>query len=195
MRTMWRSALGATIGLLAGAAVALPQEPAGGTAEAADAKPRRAGFWIGFGAGGGWNTSEGLEEGQRAGGALYLRMGGTPGRKVLIGGELIGWGRDADDATVGRGNATVSVLFYPSATGSFFLKGGVGGSSLEIERDGSEETKNGFGSTLGAGWDIRLSRGLSLTPNADFLFQAFDAGENLQSTNTLFLLTLGLTFH
>lgn len=28
----------------------------------------------------------------------------------------------------------------------------------------------------------------------DLLFQAFDAGENLQSTNPLFLLTLGLTF-
>lgn len=62
-------------------------------------------------------------------------------------------------------------------------------------REGETEAERGFGSTLGAGWDIRLSRKLSLTPNADFLFQAFDAGENLQSTNTLLLLTVGLTFH
>lgn len=157
--------------------------------------PRRAGFWIGFGLGGGWNTSEGLDDDQRAGGALYLRMGGSPSARVLLGGEVIGWGRDIDGTTVGRGNATFSVLFYPDRRGGLFLKGGVGGSNVTIERDGETEAERGFGSTLGAGWDIRLSRKLSLTPNADFLFQAFDAGENLQSTNTLFLLTVGLTFH
>lgn len=187
-RTAWAVAIFALLATMP----AWAQEMGGG---ADDPKPRRSGFWIGFGGGAGWNTSEGLDDDRRAGGALYLRMGGSPSQKLLIGGEIIGWGRELNEATVARGNATVSALFYPSRRGGLFLKGGLGGSSLEIKRDGDNETENGFGSTLGVGWDIRLSRSLSLTPNADFLFQAFDAGENLQSTNTLFLLTLGLTFH
>ncbi len=156
---------------------------------------RREGFWIGGGLGPGWNTSEGLDDDRRGGLAGYLRLGGTPSEKVLLGAEFIAWGREDGDITTTRGNATFSVFFYPRRTGNLFVKAGVGGSSVEWKRDAVSVTENGFGLTVGGGLDIRLSRKLSLTPNADFLFQAFDAGENLQSTNTLFLLTLGLTFH
>ncbi len=166
-----------------------------GVGDAEAQESRRRGFWVGFGLGPGWNTSEGLDDGRRAGFSGYLRMGGTISRKVLLGGEVIGWGRDDDGTTVGRGNVTVTALFYPKATGSFFLKGGVGGSSVEVKRENVSVTDTGFGLTLGTGWNVRLGQSLSLTPNVDFLFQAFDAGENLQSTNTMLILTLGLTFH
>ncbi len=163
------------------------------------AQRRHQGFWIGFGLGGGANTSEGLDDSRRGGGAAYLRLGGTVSQQVLLGGEVIGWGRSDDGATVSRGNATFSVLVYPSRSGGFFLKGGVGGANVTVETEerGGRLTReeSGFGGTVGAGFDIRLGRNIYLTPNIDWLFQAFDAGQNLASTNTLLLFTLGLTWH
>lgn len=157
------------------------------------------GFWGSAGLGGGWNTSEGLADEQRGGGAAYLRLGGTPSQRLLLGGEIIGWGREVGDATLTRSNATFSVQFYPSERGGFFVKGGVGGANVEISEETAGATvttsEQGFATTLGVGWDVRLGSNLYLTPNADFLFQAFDAGPNLASTNTLFLLTAGLSWH
>ncbi len=160
---------------------------------------RRRGFWIGFGLGAGWNTSEGLDNDRRIGGAGYLRMGGTVSPNVLLGGESIGWGRTEDDVTLGRGNATFTAMFYPSRTGGFYVKGGIGFSYVSVAIAGPGNTtitadESGFGSTVGLGYDIPLGR-VSLTPAADFLIQAFDAGQNLASTNTMFLLTLGLAWY
>jgi hypothetical protein len=39
------------------------------------------------------------------------------------------------------------------------------------------------------GWDIPLGRTVSITPNADFLFQ-----ELFGTSNTLLIFTLGVTF-
>jgi opacity protein-like surface antigen len=160
---------------------------------------RRQGFWIGFGPGGGWNTSEGLDDERRAGGALFVRLGGTVSPNVLLGGEAIGWGRSEDGATVTRGNTTFTALFYPSSTGGFFLKAGVGGSWVSVDTQvlgvNVSATENGFGLTGGLGIDIRLSDNWSFTPGADLLIQAFDAGPNLTSTNSLVLLTLGFVRH
>lgn len=166
-------------------------------AEAQD-QGRRDGFWIGFGLGAGWNTSEGLDDDRRIGGAAYLRLGGTPSPNVLLGGETIGWGRTEDDVTLTRGNATFTAMFYPSTTGGFYLKGGIGVSSVTVATEVGNTTVStseaGFGSTVGVGVDIPLGR-VSLTPAADWLFQAFDAGQNISSTNTLLLLTLGLAWY
>lgn len=165
---------------------------------AAQDEERRRGFWIGFGLGAGWNTSEGLDNDRPIGGAAYLRLGGTVSPNVLLGGETIGWGRTEDDVTVARGNATFTAMFYPSPTGGFYLKGGIGFSSITVAVTSGNTTvstsENGFGTTLGLGYDIPLGR-VSLTPAADFLIQAFDAGPNLTSTNTMLLFTLGLAWY
>ncbi len=171
------------------------------------AQPRE-GFWIGFGAGGGWNTSEGLDGNRRGGGAFHFRLGGTPSPNVLIGAEFIGWNRvcrsfvfacKEGGITVGRGNVTLLVLLFPSRTGGFYVKGGIGGSSATVVTNvlgaNVSAKKDGFGATVGTGINIRLGSNLYLTPGLDWLFQAFDAGQNLASTNTLFLITLGLTWH
>lgn len=163
------------------------------------AQSRRQGFWIGFGLGGGWNTSEGLDDERPAGGAAFIRLGGTVSPNVLLGADAMGWGRDLDGSTVTRGNTTFTVMFYPDPLGGFFLKGGVGGSWISVSSQilGATvtATENGFGATTGLGFDIRLSDNWSITPAADFLFQAFDAGNNLSSTNSLFLLTVGFVRH
>lgn len=176
--------------------VVIAQDVSPVAAQEAERETPRDGFWISGGIGGGWNTSEGLDDARRGGGAAYLRLGGTPDPRFLLGGELIGWGREDDGTTTTRANATFSVLFYPDETGRFFVKGGFGGASVEVEtEDGEQSREQGFGTTLGLGYDVRLSRSLSLTPAANWLFQAFDAGPGLTSTNTLFLVTVGLSWH
>lgn len=156
------------------------------------------GFWISFGLGGGVNVSDGLDGERLAGGAAYVRLGGTPHPQWLLGGEAIGWGRSVDGEQLARGNATFSVQFYPSRNTGFFVKGGVGGSSISVSTTSGSTTtitsEYGFGTTLGVGFDIRLARNFYLTPNLDWILQVFDA-ENLPGTNSIILLTIGATWH
>ncbi|NIM52326.1 MAG: hypothetical protein GTN62_13610 [Gemmatimonadales bacterium] len=152
------------------------------------------GFWISFGVGGGWNTTENIAGESLVGGAGYLRLGGTPNERFLIGGEAIAWVREENNEVLVRGNSTFSLLFYPSYYGGFFLKGGVGAASVEnITQAGNVtivETDYGFGATFGAGFDVRFARNFYLTPGLDFLFQRIDDSEN-----ALLLITVGVTWH
>lgn len=155
---------------------------------------RHRGFWIGFGAGGGWNTSDGLDGETLGGGAVYLRLGGTPSERLLVGGEVNGWLRDQDGAVVSRGNVTLTLMFYPSRNGGLFVKGGAGVAqvavSQRIQNVTTTITDEGVGTTLGAGFDIRLGRNFYVTPNVDFLFQSIN-----DANNTLTLFSLGVTWH
>jgi hypothetical protein len=162
-------------------------------AAAQESAPHR-GFWIGFGLGGGWNTAKNVDNDTKPGGAMYLRLGGTPNRQLLLGGELSGWYSKEGDADLTRGNVTFSALFYPGRRGGFFLKGGVGASSVSTAVSSGAitvtETHEGFGTTVGLGYDVRLGRNFFLTPNADFLFQKIEGAQN-----TLVLLSVGATWH
>jgi hypothetical protein len=137
-----------------------------------------AGAWFSGGGGGGWL------EGNR-GGAVYLRVGGTPHRKVLFGGEVLGWIRDESSQV----NVTATALWYPAyvRTGQpgsdWFLKGGFGVAA-------SEGDDTGLGLTFGTGYDFRLGSNFYVTPNVDVLVQFFE-----QTTLTGVLISLGLGFH
>ena len=162
------------------------------------------GFWIGFGVGGGINTNEGLDGEKLNGGAGYLRLGGTVSQKVMLGFDGVFWGRDQDNTGIARGNGTFSMLFYPSRNGGGFLKSGIGWANVSrVTTSGNtttSTTKAGFGLTLGAGWDVRLGSNLYLTPNLDFLLQAFESENDpvlghIPGSNSLLTFTLGLTWH
>ncbi len=136
------------------------------------------GVWFSGGLGGGW--LEGIR-----GGAVYLRVGGTPTKRVLFGGEVITWFRDGASRT----NVAATALIYPfyERTGvpghDLFFKGGFG-----VAATSGDDT--GVGMTLGSGYDLRLGSNFYVTPNLDFLIMFF--GER---TDTAILLTLGLGFH
>jgi hypothetical protein len=155
------------------------------------------GFWIGFGLGGGWNVSDGLDGESLPGTGGYFRLGGTPSQKVLLGFEGSGWARARFDEVLTRGNGMFIVMLYPSENGGFFLKGGVGGASVtRIRTFGTVTVESGFGASAGIGFDVRLGNNIYLTPNFDWLFQAFDAGlAGGSNTNSIVLFTLGLTWH
>jgi hypothetical protein len=160
--------------------------------QTANAQGRRQGFWISGGIGAGVdNTSD------NAGGAAYLRLGGTLGQ-VLLGGEVNGWTRSENGAALTRSNTTFTALIYPSATAGFFFKGGVGVSIIRVSTDilgvSASATEQGFGSVLGIGYDIPLSPKISLTPNLDVLTQTWDPGLGTE-TQTVVLFTIGVTGH
>lgn len=161
------------------------------------------GFWIGFGIGGGVNVAKGLDGEQLGGGGGYFRLGGTPDPHVLLGGELIGWGRERFNQTLGRGNGTFIVMLYPDPDAGAYVKIGVGGATVTTTEDFGATTitttTNGFGATAGLGFEVPLGR-MHLSPNVDWLFQAFDADQfpflaAATSTNSILLVTIGLIWH
>ncbi len=166
----------------------------GSLANTADAQRQRPGirevhkhngFWASAGAGGGWSDTDLSFGNDGRGASLYVRMGGTVNPQVLVGVELIGWGRsDFDDQS--RGNLMVSGIFYPSIRGGWFLKTGFGAAGYE--RQGVE--RDGIGSVFGTGFDLRIGRNFYITPNVDYMVQFFE-----DDTVGSLLFTVGATIH
>ena len=165
---------------------------------------RRKGFWIGFGLGEGVNLSKGLDDKRLWAASGYLRLGGTTRRNLLLGGEVIGWGRDYRDVTVSRGNVQFVAQYYPNVRDGFYLKGGVGVAEImRVRTQGNTETqttKGGFGTGVGLGYEFQIGRNLYLVPATDFLLQLFERETDpvlgrIPGSNTLLLFTLGLTWH
>ena len=157
------------------------------------------GFWFGFGFGVGENTSTQLDGGQLVGGAGYIRLGGSPSQKVLLGFDGMAWTNEDRN----RGNGVFSVTFYPQSQG-FYIKGGLGFASLgATETNGGvtqHTTVSGFGLTGGIGYDIRLGRNIYLVPAVDILGQFFKEQTapvlgNIPKSNALFIGTVGLLWH
>jgi hypothetical protein len=145
-------------------------------------QPKYRGFWIAFGAGGGWETWQWDFGTAGRGHSVYLRMGGTVNQHVLFGGEVLGWFNGAGNHE--RLNVTASALLYPFASGPWFLKGGWG-----LAQAGLED-RQGVGITLGSGFDFRLGGNFYITPNVDLLVQFLQ-----HDTNASLLFTMGATWH
>ncbi len=149
----------------------------------AQEQPKYRGFWIAFGAGGGWETWEWDFGTVGRGYSVYLRMGGTVSQHVLFGGEVLGWFEDSG-SNQERINVTAAALLYPFASGPWFLKGGWG---LAQQEHGDHQ---GVGVTLGSGFDFRLGGNFYVTPNVDLLVQFLQ-----HDTNVSLLFTMGATWH
>jgi len=165
----------------------------------------RNGFWIGFGFGYGSAqvSCDGCGNASRQGGAaMFLKMGGTLSRKVLLGGELNAWGRAENGGGVALGNTSAAVYFYPAANSGFFIKGGVGYASyLSLDSEGTSADGSGWGGVAGLGYDIRVGRSVSLTPVANFRFGLIggitENGTTIMTgeSQNVFDIGLGITWH
>ena len=147
----------------------------------------RDGFWFGLGLGGGiedFDVDVGFDRGRGLG--AYIRLGGTVNDHVLVGGEVLVWENDNQNGEISRVNVTATGLFYPSATGGWFVK--AGGGVASYTNFGFEMT--GVGTTLGTGIDLRISDKFSITPNVDIQSQFFE-----NNTVHSLLFTLGFTLH
>lgn len=158
------------------------------------------GFWIGGGIGGGYNLAE-WADGARGGVGGYLRMGGTLSQHVMLGGEIIGWGRDREGSTFSESGVTGIVQFFPARTG-LFLKAGAGfagwATSTSAGSTTTTSTAGGLALTAGAGYDLRIGNSLFLTPNVDFLFHSLESDNTAfadLSSGKVLMFTLGLTWY
>jgi hypothetical protein len=124
----------------------------------------RQNFWFNFGLGYGSLGCDDCDE--RTGSATgILALGGTLSQKVLLGGGIAAWSKDEDGGKLDVGTVAAIIRFYPSATGGFFLTGGLGVGTIRIEIDNvGSDTEQGFGVLLGLGYDIRVGRSVSITP-------------------------------
>lgn len=135
---------------------------------------RRDGFWIGFGLGyGSANVScETCRAGARTDGVTgFVKLGGSPSQHLLIGGAINGWSHENIGATETMANLTGSLYFYPRARSGLFFTGGLGWSAYHVNTVPAWEG-TGWGLTLGAGYDIRMGRDVSLTPVVNYVYGA-----------------------
>ena len=124
----------------------------------------RQGFWFNGGLGYGSLGCDGC--GSREGGLSgTISLGGTVSPKVYLGGGTTGWTKSEGGATLTVGTLDARIRFYPSATGGFFLTGGLGLGSISADVTGiGSDDEVGVGVVLGLGIDIRVGGNLSLTP-------------------------------
>jgi hypothetical protein len=169
----------------------------------------RDGFWIGFGVGYGSAAAsvDDIEGGGRDGSLTgHLRLGGTLGDKTLLGCEVNAWTRSVDDVTVTVGNVSAALYYYPMSSSGFFVKGGAGFGVVNFETSGwgTKETVSGVGPGLifGAGYDHRIGRRTSLTPQATFyagwpgdLKLADNRVVSTGFKHNVLEVSLGITFH
>lgn len=165
----------------------------------AQAQERRSGFWLGLGAGSGWDITDSsfnVLNKKPKGVAAVIRAGGTLTPQVLFGVEVLWRELARGDTTPFRGNGTFTMQVFPDPTGALFIKGGVGLAFFgERLGRGSGTHTVGLGLTAGVGLDLRLLGNLYLTPSLDYLRQSFDAGGNLRRVHRLLVGTIGLTWH
>jgi hypothetical protein len=124
----------------------------------------RRGFWFNGGLGYG---SLGCEDcsGREGGLSGGLAIGGSVSQKVLLGAGSSGWTRSEGGVTLTVGTLVALIRFYPSATGGFFLLGGLGLGTIHADIDGlGSDSETGAGALLGLGYDIRVGDNVSLTP-------------------------------
>jgi hypothetical protein len=131
---------------------------------AAQHKQTRQGFWfnigLGYGSLGCQNCSG--RTGSLSGG---LALGGTLSQKVVIGAGTNGWTKSESGATLTVSTLTALIRFYPSATGGFFLLGGLGVGVIDASVSGfGSNSETGVGAVLGLGYDFRVGENVSLTP-------------------------------
>ncbi len=133
-------------------------------AAGAQATQQREGFWFNIGLGYGSLGCQDCfaREGGLSGG---LALGGTLNQRVQLGVATNGWTRNEAGVTLSAGTLTALIRFYPSATGGFFLNGGIGMGSVDLSVAGyGSASEYGAGAVLGLGYDFRVGRMVSLTP-------------------------------
>ena len=177
-----------------------------GTFEDAQAQRQRQGFWLEAGFGGGWNLIRGLDAGSTPNAGGYLRLGGTPSRRLLAGVEVIGWARAVRVPPV-LGNYVFSafnlsgvVLLYPLRSWPVYVKGGVGASTVDISVDANvgfqvRSRHDGIGATFGIGYDTPAVGSFLITFSADWAGQSFGLqGRNLRriDQNAFLVLAAGI---
>ena len=149
----------------------------------------RDGFWFNAGIGVG---SLGCDDCDRESGfSGQLALGGTVSDRVILGASANFWTKEESGVTLNVGVLAAMIRFYTSQTGGFFLTGGLGIGSVDVEVSGfGDGSEQGFGSLLGAGYDFRVGENVSITP----FFNGYGVNSDLINVNVA-QVGVGVTVH
>ena len=139
--------------------------------------------------------------------AAFLRAGGRISKYVLLGGEAYAFRQTDGEALATEIQGLLVITeWYPWLQHGGFLKVGIGVANVDLfitTTDGgtTETSKTGLGISLGMGWDIRITDGISITPvvnsyiNAvgDLDVEPLGTADNVLTT--LLTAGVGITFH
>ena len=148
------------------------------------AAQERKGFWGSFGLGQGsvgvsaqTFAATPFQEDRDAGFVGDIGLGWALNQQLLVGLEVKAMFASlaGDFATLDVSNVSAVVTYYPRPASNFFVRGGVGGSFLDLTFDSPEanlavEAGRGIGFSGGAGYDVHLGRGFSITPAVGFWY-------------------------
>jgi outer membrane protein with beta-barrel domain len=176
---------------------------------AASHPQERHGFWIGFGFGvGSANVTcdDCGSSNRETAAAGYLKLGGTLNEHLLLGGEVNVWSKKQEGVTLTLSSGAVTLTLYPQPASGLFIKGGVGLSMVDTQfREGSTtvtiDPGYGLGVIVGAGYDVRVGKNVSITPAVNFWYGK--PGNVPHDGDPLFTnwkqnvvdFTVGVTFH
>ena len=197
---MRRLTLALALTVLCAGSLAAQKKPDPG----ANPNPRQ-GFWIGFGLGAGSVGADcaNCDNSRTTGFSGMLRLGGTLSRHLLLGGETNGWIHSESGVDESMGFGSVVLLWYPSATGPFYLKFGLGGMNYVAKGGGNKLTATAGAGSFGAGYELRLRPNMSLnlfvnalaSAAASFKLNGVSAPSGEDIKLNLVQLGLGLTWH
>src|SRR6476620_9407017 len=113
------------------------------SAQAQRNAPIRDGFWVSGGLGYGSLGCDncGSREGSVSG---DLSLGGTISPRLLLGVGSSAWSKSEQGVTMTVGTLDARIRFYPSATGGFFLTGGIGVGTISGAASGYTARETGL---------------------------------------------------
>lgn len=98
-----------------------------------------------------------------------LQLGGAVTPRLVIAGEFLGWMKNDDVLNRRIAALSVVLLGYPSATGGFFVKGGLGVLRAIGENDYVIVRSDALMATTGVGYDIPVGERVDLTPYVTYV--------------------------
>lgn len=161
------------------------------------------GLWIGAGLGvGSARLSCQICTGHRGGGTSgYLRAGATITRQMLVGLEASAWYKSRDEVDHLLSSLQAVVYFYPQPNSGLYIKTGIGMSQYTAKDSEDEISSKALAGSIGMGYEISVTRSMSIVPYANFLGSAGadvrlnDNIAGLGANSSLFQLGIGITLH
>jgi hypothetical protein len=165
----------------------------------------REGFWIGLGLGAGSAGADcpSCSTQTFTGLSGYFKLGGTVSRNVLIGAETNGLVHSESGTDESMGFLSGVLVWYPSRTGAFFLKVGIGALRYTATGGGNTLDATAASGSFGLGYDFRVRPNFSITPflnslatsGASFTLNGSPAPSNETIKLNLVQFGVGVTWH
>lgn len=168
----------------------------------AQASARR-GVWLGLGLGhGSAQLTCAICAGGRDGGLSgFVRGGVALSPRLLIGAEVLGWRRHEGGGDYTLTSAQGLLVLYPWRTRALHFSTGAGLARYTAQDTDNEISTQAFAMQVGAGWDVPVRRGISVTPFVNFVattgadVKVNSTASSLSANSSLIQFGLGVTLH